>query len=88
MPKVRFYDPHPGMLGAAIPLPEHVRIIAQSLDGTRGDLDEAMEQIRDAVWDIQHASVSVSIGYAMIVLTIGSMENPPIHSWRVIRFRL
>ena len=42
---MKFFDPHPGLLGAQVPIPEHVRIVAEHLDGKSMELDEAVQMI-------------------------------------------
>lgn len=46
MSRVRFFDPHPGVAGAAIPLPASMKRAVDALSGKEQELDEAMEELR------------------------------------------
>lgn len=49
--EVYLFDPHPGLLGCTEPLPESIRLAAESLDGKMAPLSEAVETIRDVAPD-------------------------------------
>ncbi|MBI2672241.1 hypothetical protein HYX16_04875 [Candidatus Woesearchaeota archaeon] len=52
MTKVRLYDPHPGFAGAAVHLPEHLKKLADSLDGKITSLEEAFRTIEKVAADV------------------------------------
>ena len=81
--KYEFYDPHPGLAGAVIPIPEPVRKVANELVGQTMTLQEALEKIK-AVTD---GNVSVVERHNFIGLEIEEAETNRRHSFRVIRFK-
>lgn len=78
----KFFDPHPGIAGAAIPIPEPVRLVANKLNGKTMTLRKAVEIIKSAT----DGDVRVVKEYSYIALLIrrGNIE----HMFRVIRFNL
>jgi hypothetical protein len=80
---VEFYDPHPGIGGAAIPMPEHLRIVAQWLVGQRMSVEEAMQCFRDVA-----EAIRVRTYQDCILVEMGSLDDLPMHGWRAIRFRV
>lgn len=40
-----FYEPHPGLLGCTVPIPEEVKKVAAELDGNTLELEEAVAKI-------------------------------------------
>lgn len=78
---VTFYDPHPGIGGAAVPLPAIVKRIADALDGQTLPLNDAVACIQA----VTRGQVFAHVYDGWIQLTVGS--GPPQHVWRVIRFR-
>ena len=54
--KVTLYDPHPGIGGAAIPLPEPLRRVAHELDDQTLTLEEAVQRF-NAVADKKRGEV-------------------------------
>jgi hypothetical protein len=75
-----FYDPHPGFQGAAIPIPEPVRLVAVALNGTALSLREAAARLQTAT----KGSIAVEDGF--IGLRLGR-PGGPVHYFRVIRYR-
>ncbi len=43
--KVKLYDPHPGFVGAAVPLPEPMKELADKLDGLNMSLEDALDNL-------------------------------------------
>lgn len=43
-----FFDPHPGLLGCTVPIPEAVKKVAAELDGHTLELEEAVAKIHAA----------------------------------------
>lgn len=85
--KVTFYDPHPGIGGAIIPLPEPMKRTAKELDGQTMTIGEAVKKIEDnAVLSGIHFDVDVVPEYQYIGVKMREGENI-LHSWRLIRFR-
>ncbi len=80
-----FYDPHPGFAGAAVPIPEKVRRVANELDGQTLSLREAVERIQAATT----GKVRVVAEYQFIGLLIKgrSFLGPCEHFFRVICYR-
>ncbi len=46
--KVELYDPHPGFAGAAVPLPQPMKILADGLAGQSMTLEQALKIIAPA----------------------------------------
>lgn len=83
---VSFHDPHPGLAGCPVPLPEHLRLTANWLNGCTMSIGEAVQIITDTIDDagIQRATLKVYDDW--IGLQIETPESF-IHSWRLIRFK-
>lgn len=88
-----FYDPHPGFAGAAIRLPDVVRLVAEGMDGKTMELDKAMDILQDAANSLVadgtfgHAAVMDHEDYIGLMLCEGDEGTYPKHSFRVIRFK-
>ena len=76
-----FYDPHPGLAGAMVRIPEKVRQVAQELDGQPLSLREAVNKIRA----VTNGEVSVVPEYKYIRLLIRA--GGLYHSYRVIQYK-
>lgn len=78
--EVRLYDPHPGLAGALIPIPEPVRLVANGLNGKTMTLKEAVEKIKS----VTDGRVYPSEEHSFIALRLhkGGVE----HMFRVLRF--
>jgi len=73
-----FYDPHPGGIsGAIVPLPTHMKSVADSLNGKTITLEEAVEKIGEG------ARVIEKYNFIMYVKNSGTAT----HSWRLIRYK-
>jgi len=80
--KIReFYDPHPGLAGAIVPIPEPVRIAAVELCNQKISLNKAVGKIRA----VTTGEVEIDSEYKNINLKIrqGGLE----HNFLVIRYR-
>ena len=77
-----FYDPHPGLMGAMIPIPEAVRKVANELNGKRMTLEEAAVRLQA----VTSGEIAVIKEYKYISLQIKE-GNGTIHEFRVIRFK-
>lgn len=82
---VRLYDPHPGLLGCPVPIPDVVKRVADELNGQSLPLAEAVERIQHAAG----GEVEVAFEHRHISLELPGIlrGHPCTHSWRVIRFR-
>ena len=81
--RVRFYNPHPGFLGAAARCPEAVLAEVQALDGQEADLDEALAKIRNAC---PGAVVEASLEAEPMAVLVTRKTGRDTHTWRVIQF--
>lgn len=78
---VTFYDPHPGIGGAAVPLPVIMRRLAAALDGQTLSLDAALACLRA----VAPGKVEAHLDRGWISFQVG--DDIPRHMWRLIRFR-
>lgn len=77
-----FFDPHPGFAGAAIPIPEAVRRVANELNGKTASLRDAIARIQA----VTKGRVSVAENYDFIYLEL-TESNGTRHGFRVISFK-
>lgn len=92
-----FYDPHPGIAGAAIKLPEVISIAVKKLDGKEMEISDAVKIIQEAAnvviakKQFGSAKVEVQKEYKCIGVTLvagkGGKNDFPKHKFRVIRFK-
>ena len=83
-----FYDPHPGVGGAAAPLPHVVQTAARALDGKAMTVDAAITALKTAVATLKQAlpgSKVEDIGGAITLKMHGASGST--HCWCVIRYR-
>jgi len=78
-----FYDPHPGFMGAAAPIPEPVRLAAAALAGQKLSLRQAVAMIQAAT----SGQVQVDAKHQFISLRLIGNGNHHCHFYRVIRYR-
>lgn len=84
--KMQFYDPHPGIGGAIVSLPEHLRIVANYLDGKDLPLEESQQLIQEAIDDIGcHDCAKIEFFNDCVLVKI--TENGATHCWRLVRIR-
>lgn len=74
-----FFDPHPGLAGALIPIPATVRMVARKLNGKSMTLRKTVIKLQ-AVTD---GKVSVKNGWIALKLKSGYL----MHIFMVIRFK-
>ncbi len=79
--QVTLFGPHPGVGGAAIPLPAVVKRVADALDGQTLSLRSAVACLQAVAPGIVFADVA----HGGILLRVGAA--PPMHLWLVIHFR-
>lgn len=86
MTKVELYDPHPGIGGAALPLPKSLKELVDSLDGQVLTLEETIDRITPIAEGLG-GRVEVHEKYQSISFQLRTGDNLPIHSYRLIRYR-
>ena len=74
-----FFDPHPGFIGATIPIPTAVKNIADKLNGKCMPLREAIDSLKTVTDGI------LTIKSDWIALEISESDGKK-HVFRVIRF--
>ena len=86
-----FYDPHPGLGGCVLPLPEAVKKVADELDGKTVTPDYASERIDSAIrkTDSEYRSIKTAVHENIITVEVERYCDPEgtKHCWRVIRFK-
>lgn len=75
-----FFDPHPGFVGASIPIPSKVKRVADELNGKSVSLREAINKIQAVT------NGKVLLRDKWIALELHETDGTR-HSFRVIRFR-
>ena len=85
---MKLFDPHPGLMGCPVPLPEKVRTLAATLDGQSMTVKEAVEKIKAVISE----RFSVKATKGCILLYQGSVEDLLKHGarcncWRVLRYK-
>lgn len=78
-----FYDPHPGIGGAAVPLPLPLRVVADGLAGKVMSVARAIEILK-AVAPTAEIDNLADKGMIMLKFHFG---NGGMHAWRIIRYR-
>ena len=86
MTKVELYDPHPGLLGAVMPLPKPMKDLAASLDGVVLSLDEAIDRLTPMAESLG-GRLEVVEKYQFISFRLGDVDNLPMHLYRLIRYK-
>jgi hypothetical protein len=77
-----FYDPHPGLMGAIIPLPSVLKDAVDKLDDKTLDLNTVLKSLKELGSSI---GAEVENRKDMIVATM--RKDGYIHSWRLIFYR-
>ena len=77
-----FFDPHPGLAGAIVPIPEAVKKVANNLNGKSMTLREAVARIKA----VTKGTVRVVDRFEFIYLE-HTESNGVQHGFRVIRFK-
>ena len=91
---MRYFDPHPGLMGCPEPIPEAVRLVANELVTAEGvSLPEAIAKIQAACPEGRVRAVDEGHGIrgGMIVLEVGEAFRMGDHifakyNWRVISY--
>lgn len=83
---VELYDSHPGFGGAAIPLPDRVRLTAQSLEGKKMTVHSAYVILHDTK-GATDGEMEIVWEHNFIGLWIPAKRGSPSHLFRVIKFR-
>ncbi len=78
-----FYAPHPGIGGAAVPLPLQLKVVADGLDGKVMSIARATEILKAVAPTAEVEDVAKG-GYLMLKFHFG---NGGMHAWRIIRYR-
>lgn len=78
---VTFYDPHPGFLGAASPLPGAVKKVVDELDGKTMSLREAVTKFQAVTGG------KITVERDCLFLRLGSDANYAAHVFRLIRYK-
>lgn len=78
-----FYDPHPGVGGAAVPLPLPLKVVADGLAGKNLSVALAIEILK-AVAPTAEVDDLADKGILMLKFHFG---NGGMHAWRIIRYR-
>jgi len=87
-----FSDPHPGLMGCPKRLHDDIVRVLANLDGCRMSLATALIRIDDAVKGTGEKGMKLAAHSAddrqsgWIELRQGTVENPPCHSWRLIKY--
>ena len=89
--KKTFFEPHPGFLGAAIPLPKTIKSAVDSLNRQTMPLREALEKIKQAAGQLPiklvvDGGTKTNIGNGCLFLYITTKDGNIIHAFRLIRF--
>lgn len=86
MTKVELYDPHPGFLGAVMPLPRPMKDLAASLDGAILSLDEVIDRLTPMAESLG-GRLRVVEKYQYISFQLGNEDDLPMHMYRLLRYR-
>lgn len=85
---VEFYDPHPGLAGCTVRIPESVKLVANELNGTVATLNVAIQKIKDSLPIDIHSVFLVSVSFKHNMITLDEKrEDGYENSWRVLRYR-
>src|SRR3990172_8535127 len=82
--EVYLFDPHPGVGGALMPLPQEVKEVADKLADQTMTLAEALSRLRGTNW-VRATPSAVRARKGMILLD--AELNGQIHHWRILRYR-
>jgi hypothetical protein len=87
-PTVEFFDPHPGFGGAAVPLPDRVKIAADELAGKRLPVEAALAVFKVALAKMPPGyEVKDTQSECLMLRYKPTGASFPQHVWRVIRYR-
>jgi hypothetical protein len=77
---VKFYDPHPGIGGAAVPLPMAIKTLIDSYDGKEAQLSDLLEDVKKIPGVVCWALLDDC--YVACRINSGGYT----HQWRLIRW--
>jgi hypothetical protein len=88
---MRFFDPHPGVGGAIVPLPPIMKTIANYLNKKEMSLEEALKECKEAAVLYDQSTnhkhkTEVSVNGNYIRLQLWEGEDKPYHMWKLISF--
>ena len=78
--KVKLYDPHPGFLGAILPLPKPMKDLADRLNGKVMDLEECLKFIKKEAEKYKNGRADVCEDNKIIFFNYGP------HLYRLLRY--
>tara|TARA_B100001778_G_scaffold334986_1_gene350466 strand:+ start:25788 stop:26087 length:300 start_codon:yes stop_codon:yes gene_type:complete len=81
--EIRLHGPHPGLLGAAAPIPEELRLAANELDGKTMKQIDAWHALNRVA--VELPGVELKERNSCFLATLMS-DGRPVHCWRVISF--
>jgi len=87
---VEFYDPHPGLMGCPTPLPEKVCLVAATLSGMRGTVEQAIHKIWNACpdeWEGKQKVEDTDVEGSTFIFLSFRYPDGRENGWRVIRYR-
>jgi len=93
--KKTFYNPHPGLLGCPLPLPEAIVQAAAHIDGKTETIDVVLDVLcaavdrSDSEWRRAELKVHYGEGLDFIILEVERKcdRDSVSHGWRVICFK-
>jgi hypothetical protein len=88
--RATFFNPHPGLLGAAVRIPEPIRLVANQLVGSGLTVEEAVENIREQaqylVEEGEYDEYEVKVHPGCILLVLREADTRRRLCWRVIEY--
>jgi hypothetical protein len=85
-----FFDPHPGVGGAIVPLPEKMLLTIQSVSGITATLSDVIGKVKDASKDLLDVLIKtqyLGMGESGIFLKIRD-ELKHEHMWLLIKYKI
>ena len=80
---VFFFSPHPGWAGAATPVPEPVRLVANKLNGRILTIQQGLDKLTN----VMPAGFRLSVEPDCVLLWSLQIPHVARHCWRVLRYR-
>lgn len=78
-----FYDPHPGFMGAAIPIPDAVKKVADKLNGKNMSLRRAIDRLKK----VTNGELFMRMDCILLKERGAGNYAGGWHIWRVIKYR-
>jgi len=82
--KIRLSNPHPGIMGATIPLPKEMKKIVDGLNGQVMDRGECLSLIEKEAQNYQNGKVELNEKYGMITFRFGEGLT---HHYRLLCYK-